>query len=79
MGKTTTIEYEVTYQYDGNASIEGEFYDTLDEAREAFEAECASTDPRRYKKVRIHRVECDYEGDECIEVREVETIETRKV
>ena len=71
----TRTEYEVTYQYDGDANIEGAFYDTLDEAREAFADECASPDPRRYKTVALKRVECDYEGDECVEVRDVETVE----
>ena len=79
MDTRTMIEYEVTHQFDGDAGIDGEFYDTLDEAREAFEDECASPDPNRYKTVRLHKVECDYEGEECVEVRDVETIETRTV
>ena len=71
----TREEYEVTYQYDGNANIEGAFFDTLAGAREAFDGECAVTDERRRKTVALKRVECDYEGDECVEVREVETVE----
>lgn len=74
----TKTEYDVRYQFDGNANIEGAPCETLEEAREAFEAECATRDSRA-KTVWLVRTECDYEGDECIEVRDIETIETRTV
>lgn len=74
----TRTEYAVDHQFDGNTNIEGAPYDTIEEAREAFEAECAVKDSRA-KTVWLKRVECDYEGDECIEARDVETIETRTV
>lgn len=74
----TRLEYDVRYQFDGNANIEGAPFDTVEGARDAFEAECASEDSRA-KTVWMVRAECDYEGDECVEVRETETIETRAV
>ena len=74
----TKTEYDVRYQFDGNANIEGAPYDTIEEAREAFESECATKDSKT-KTVWLVRTELDYEGDECVEVRDVETIETRTV
>lgn len=74
----TRTEYAVDYQYDGNVNVEGAPYDTPEEAREAFEAKCTTRDSRT-KTVWLKRVECDYEGDECIEARDVEIIETRTV
>ena len=75
----TREEYEVDYQYEGNANVEGAFYEELAEARAAFEDECARADARRRKAVALRRVECDYEGDECVEVRELEAIEEATV
>lgn len=74
----TRTEYDVRYQREGNANVEGAPYETLEEARGAFEAECSVRDSRP-KTVWLVKTECDYEGDECVEVRDVETIETRTV
>lgn len=74
----TTTEYEVRYQLDRNPNIEGAPYATLEEAREAFEAECAAKDSKT-KTVWLVRTECDYEGGECNEVRDLEIIETRTI
>lgn len=76
MSETTTIEYEVSYQLGRNANVEGAPYETLDEAIEAFEAECSQTDPDRSKTVWLNRVRCTYDGDECVDVEQLETVRT---
>lgn len=74
----TRTEYEVRYQHDGNANAEGTLYETIEEARKAFDTECIFRDSKP-KIVRLVRTECYYEGDECVKVRDVKTIETRIV
>lgn len=74
----TRTEYDVRYRIGDNANVEGAPYGTLGEAREAYEAELAVRDSRT-KTVCLVKTECDYEGDECVEVRDVETIETTTI
>lgn len=72
------ISYGVRYCVGDNANIEGAPYDTLEEAREAFAAECSTRDsrPRRVWLVKVEEVS---EYGEVIEVRDLETIDYAEI
>lgn len=78
MNETTAISYDVRYCVGDNANIEGAPYGTLEEAREAFAVECATSDsrPRRVWLVKVEEVS---EGGEVVEVRDLETIDYAEI
>ena len=76
---TTKREYAIHFAFEGSGWEDGYELDTLEEAEAAFEAECRDTDPHRFKNVRLVLQESDYDGDECVEVREVDTIKAERV
>ena len=78
MSDTAAISYDVRYCVGDNANIEGAPYDTLAEAREAFAAECATSDsrPRRVGLVKVEEVS---EDGEVVEVRDLDTIDYAEI
>ena len=70
----TRTEYEVEFGYEGSGWTDGDFFDTIEEAEADFSERLAETRPDRYLVVRLLRTECDYEGDECVEVRVAEVL-----
>lgn len=78
--ETSKVEYEVTCQYARNANCEGAPYDTLEEALQAFDYECAHPDPNQSKIVELNENRCWYdESGECVDVQYLNTIKSMRV
>ena len=74
----TKREYAVCYHNAGSLTYEYEF-DSFAQAEEAFENECRNVKPGQRKYVRLVLQESDYDGEDCIEVRELEVIRTASI
>lgn len=73
---TKRTEFAVTTQTGCSANVEGTFYDTYQDALEAFEAEVehCRMDARFSHVVRLYKCSCTYDGDECIDVKDLEQV-----
>lgn len=73
---TKRTEFAVTTQTGRNANVEGTFYDTYQDALEAFEDEVErlGADARFSHVVRLYKCSCTYNGDECVDVEDLEQV-----
>ena len=82
MSEIKSIEYTVTYETPRGGTIEGAPYDTLEEARAAFDAECAvfaaDSEPHTVKLERVCYT-YDTDADEYTSCNVLETLEVREV
>lgn len=82
MPEIKSIEYTVTYETPRGGTIEGAPYETLEEARAAFEAECTvfahDSEPHT---VKLERVQYTYDTDaeEYTACDTLDTLEVREV
>lgn len=75
----TKREYAVKFSNAGSGWFDGYEFDSFAQAEEAFENECRDVDPGRRKYVRVVLQESDYNGEDRIEVRELNVIRTASI